>query len=781
MHDDEIIIQHVEGRFAYVLVVKMKQGHKMKAGWVELVDELGNCFVRMIPPEERMTSRNPYFDQMLPETQRPDYVPVKGVSPPPTPLDEEEEEEEDEDDRDEIDREATPYMSEEEYDGLDVTQLEKLKREKKAAQVNARKAEEERLRKLQEEAVRAAFLENMEMLRPHILPILLQMSEMVDRPVQHLSDYKECRDPIWGRKYFLNIWTSEVLYRIDTKQNVPFVRMFLSFIPTNIHSDFFSSDHKGCRKTAYTRLQRVVINALEIKNQDEHLVKTKILMADLATGIFEELKDVDKTAGAARKNVPKDESKQGSRPGSAGGASPSKDGAKGAGAKDTPDLATPSKEKKAAAPSSAPGSAGNKDGAAAGAAADEKNEKVSDSPVITPRTNAKVILETKIDLGALNTLFPARKNELEYLCGEDQYLLQGQFMAVLAGLPEVMRFRLDQSLNVGVEEVQCRFVELPRSVIEEERKASMPQPTRRVQKKKTLHAASSDHGSPTTAPPTTARTDFSSSLGTGAQMPEPQAIAVKEVTNNLKFRTPKVLNLSKKPLGEQGAIALQQGFMNGGGIILQELCLWGCGIGNEGAEIVLEYLPDTCKVLWLDDNDIVSISEGVIPENNHIEELYLGSNRLGGGESLPYILKVCKHLQVLDIARNEIGSNRILPVFEYISGDKTRPTYELRHLSAQSNKIAQKVVRQFLEAWNQKRGEEPGFKFEYLDVRYNQMDDVARKDLHSFFHERLNQLLAYECVFEVLNDPLEGLEEEEDPAAAAAAAAGGAAEADSPS
>ncbi|CAD7933426.1 unnamed protein product [Amoebophrya sp. A120] len=816
LHDDEIIIQHVEGRYAYVLIVKMKakHGYSAKSGWVELVDEFGNCYVRMIPPEERLKQKNPYFDQMLPETQKDSYIHIKGVSPPPTPsIQEEEDEEEDEDDLDSVDRVTTPAMSENELDGLDVTQVEKLKREKKSAVLSTRKAEEERLRKIQEEAIRQAFLDNMEMLRPHILPILLQMSELVDKPVQHLSDYKECRDPIWGRKYFLNIWTSEVCYNLQKKQNVPFVRMFLSFVPSNIHSDFFTSDHKGCRKTAYQRIQRVVVNNLEIKSAEEHLVKTKIVLA-LQGGLQEELgekneksltrksKDEDKKpgtpelkkrgskaggttasqqqtpdkGGANNKTTPggtkkEDENQNASASKSKG--TPKQDPTAGGDSKDKTSVdqqqQAPNSEQKAEQGTTNQEKRSDEEESDSGAAFLNLNNEDA-LPDLDPEANLRVVFETKIDLGALNTLYPARRNELEYLCGEEQYLLQGQFLAVLAGLPEIMRYRLDPNLNVGIEELSCRFVECPRSLLYEEAKqeAAANAPRRKHGKKQ----ASSVGGdtSPTTAPPSTARShgDLSSVHG---KMPEAQALAFKEVTNNLKFRTPKVLNLSKKPLGLEGAVAIQQGFMNKGGKILQELCLWGCGIGNEGAEIILEYLPETCRVLWLDDNDIVSISDGVIPEGNSIEELYLASNRLGGGESLPYILRACPHLQILDVARNEMGSNRIVPVFDFITGDNH--ICRLLHLNCNSNKIAIKCVRQFLDDWNRKRGEEPEFKFEYLDVRYNQMDDQARKSLHFQFTQKSQFLSSYDCVFEVLNDPLEGLEDDEDGAQAAKAAVDG--------
>ena len=56
--------------------------------------------------------------------------------------------------------------------------------------------------------------------------------------------------------------------------------------------------------------------------------------------------------------------------------------------------------------------------------------------------------------------------------------------------------------------------------------------------------------------------------------------------------------------------------MNGGGVMLQELRLWGCGLGNDGAESVLENLPSSVKTIWLDDNDIFTISPDLIPPDN---------------------------------------------------------------------------------------------------------------------------------------------------------------------
>ena len=92
---------------------------------------------------------------------------------------------------------------------------------------------------------------------PHILPILLQMSGMADR-ARSLEEFKECVDPIWGRKYFLNIWTSEIFYNIDHRPEIPFVRMYCSFVVDNMEPAYFQTDHRGGRNLAKQRLRAFV-------------------------------------------------------------------------------------------------------------------------------------------------------------------------------------------------------------------------------------------------------------------------------------------------------------------------------------------------------------------------------------------------------------------------------------------------------------------------------------------------------------------------------------------
>lgn len=157
------------------------------------------------------------------------------------------------------------------------------------------------------------------------------------------------------------------------------------------------------------------------------------------------------------------------------------------------------------------------------------------------------------------------------------------------------------------------------------------------------------------------------------------------MANILKFRQPDSINLSKKPLGVEGALEMQKGFLAGGGKILTELCLWSCGLGNEGVELVLSCLPGTVRTLWLDANEISQLHPESIAEPNFLQEVYLSSNRLGMAPAgnLIGFLKKAPFLLSLDLAANEIGGKRMENIFNYICGDETKPDYTLMRLSIQ--------------------------------------------------------------------------------------------------
>ena len=72
-----------------------------------------------------------------------------------------------------------------------------------------------------------------------------------------MRHHKECKDPIWGRPYFLNKWNSEVVYRLDQMPRMPFIRMVVEFSMTNVKPHYFMHNVRGGRELAIQRIHRI--------------------------------------------------------------------------------------------------------------------------------------------------------------------------------------------------------------------------------------------------------------------------------------------------------------------------------------------------------------------------------------------------------------------------------------------------------------------------------------------------------------------------------------------
>lgn len=62
------------------------------------------------------------------------------------------------------------------------------------------------------------------------------------------------------------------------------------------------------------------------------------------------------------------------------------------------------------------------------------------------------------------------------------------------------------------------------------------------------------------------------------------------------------------------------------------------------------------------------------------------------------------------------------------------------------------VIKLFLDSWNEKRGDTPGFMFEHLDCRFNNLEDSQKAELNWHFENNLYHLRLLKCDMLVLDD-----------------------------
>merc|ERR1712194_7384 len=350
----------------------------------------------------------------------------------------------------------------------------------------------------------------------------------------------------------------------------------------------------------------------------------------------------------------------------------------------------------------------------------------------------------------------------------------------------VLSFRYDLSVTVGIEGLCCHFEEVKRGKMHEERRRKeFLAEQEKVRKLGRAKKEGDDGFALEDAPSTTAAGESSpgpSSPGGGGgdksavveQYPGHQQDVLKDIRNILKFRRAAVLDLSRKPVGEAGALAMAKGFLeHGGGQCLLQLCLWGCQLGDKGAAWLFQQWPATLRVAWLDDNDITNIPEDVLPQpgQNSLEELYLAGNRLGVGNSVVWLLQRLRNLQSLDIAGNGIGAKRGESILRYITTQQTGRTVDddkledgeepeplaLESLSAQKNKFSVKSVKSFLEEWDEKKTMEKGskhcFNLQFVDMRFHEsMGETARAELNILVNQSLPTLVKSGCIFKIISD-----------------------------
>ncbi len=538
-------------------------------------------------------------------------------------------------------------------------------------------------------------------LRPHIMPILLEMSALANKS-NRLRDWRECRDPIWNRPYFVNLWTSDVCYDISESMNLPYIRWWITFYSHNIEPRYLESNYKDSKEVVVKRVTRVIIKILQIPSSQEHLIQT---------------------------------------------------------------------------------------------------DWVVELNPLNP-TEQRVRFDVKIDCGSVNTLYPKRQAEIQYLLQEDNPQIRGILSSVLAGLPEILSFRYDESQAVRIESLSGRCEEVLRGVLKEEQEeaAWRKEHARRLalggDKEEGEAGAPGEDGSTTAAGgPGTATEAATSPSGSptsrGAKKrggKEEQKVheaypgqhdeILLEIRNSLKFRKARSLDFSRKPVGSEGALHFFTGFREfDGGSKLLQLHLWGCQLGDQGCDWLFREWPASVRNLWLDDNDISVIRDEVLPmpEKNNLEEVYLAGNRLGSSDTILSMIQRFRCLINLDLASNGIGARKGESILtEILTQGQSPEGLVLAGVSLQSNRFTGKIISNFLLEWNECKTVTPEsamaglgagqastgakkFALQFLDLRYmDGMSEAARAVINGQFKQDCPSLKG--SVLKILSD--EGIHEE---------------------